>query len=206
MSKMHKENFEKYGIHTNSDLEDFNDEESNEYYKRWKDIIVSPYYKQTLTALEQHYGLQTLGLDVTFDLGVAFFFATNQFVKKSNGKATFVPKDDFKESVVYCFRFSSPAVYKTNWLIDKIDIFSHIPPIRPLRQTCALPFFHFTEINAAAANISIKIALDKNFDMTGIPEARNLFPDSDEDLFYKELLRMKKKSPEFFADIVEYEF
>ena len=53
------------------------------------------YFKQSFAPdgaiVEQHYGIETIGLDVTFDPAVALFFASHRFEPRADGTATFVP-------------------------------------------------------------------------------------------------------------------
>lgn len=197
-------NFKKYGFHSMDDLQDFPDTESQEYYKRY--VLHKQSMCNEMPLLEQHYGIDTIGLDISFDVATSLFFSTHKFFTKENGKSTFLPIEQGKHSgVLYCFVFRDPAVKSTDWLIKEINIFSHIPPLRPLRQHCGLPSFHYNEIAAATLDLDAVIYLDKDFSTSGLPEKEYLFPMKEDD-FYMALLEEKMKNPSHYEGIVEYEF
>jgi hypothetical protein len=89
-----------------SDLGDFDDPESREYGRRWRlHKVMQP---GELILVEPHYGIDTCGLDVTVDLGVALFFASNRFSRRSNGKAYYEPiQAGEHQGVCYAFVFPS---------------------------------------------------------------------------------------------------
>lgn len=201
-------NYEKYGIHTMSDLEDFPEWENQEYYRRWQDFKVAGSFNNHLAVVCQHYGLETTGLDVSFDFKTAGFFATNRFEYKNNGKATFYPvADDKHEGVIYCFYFRAPTLTATRDIITSLASFDHMKPTRPIRQQCAMPFFLYDKFNEAAVNLYKVFYLKKDFNPTSIASKEYLFPGEDEDDFYKALLDVKKsRKDKFFDSFVEYEF
>ncbi len=156
--------------------------------------------------LEQHYGMHTIGLDITFDLPVAFFFASHKFVCPKGARASFEPVDAGKHhGVVYCFVFESPSVTETSFLIRDIKLFKHIRPLRPIRQRCGLPAFHINEIGAAARDLHAIMYLDEAFDLSGLPTMANLFPNRNEDVFYGALLNARDQIPNIWGPIVEYQ-
>lgn len=203
VAKIKKMNIDRYGVHSISDLEDFPEEYNQEYYRRYK-LTKSGYYNNYVAALEQHYGFDTCGLDVTYNLSVAIFFATHKYKKNSKGKSEYIKLDSFSDSVIYAFRFRNPSVKKTQWLIDEIPLYTELNPIRPVKQECTLPFFHVEEFNNASTAIELIFEIDDEFDFSEIPTVRDLFPDRNEDLFYDMLLQMKDKHPEIYGDIPEY--
>lgn len=169
-----------------------------------KNDIYDASFSRDISLVEQHYGRKTIGLDITYDLSTAFFFASHQFaeVEGASKKYTYLPiKKGEHKGVVYCFVFRDPSVNKTEWMIKSVKAFQHIPPLRPLRQSCALPNFHSTEVNAAATDLDAVFFLDENFDTSGLPSKEYLFPDVKEDLFYGALLREKKR----IMEIIEKE-
>lgn len=199
-------NHERYGPHYSiSDLEDFPDSESQEYYKRWvrhKTQVGSEY-----PLIEQHYGKPTIGLDVTFDLGVAAFFASHSWSPSANStKSTYLPIEEGRhEGVVYLLRFRDPAVKRTDYLVNSIGVFEHLPVVRPLRQLCGLPAFHAHEIAAASRDLDAVVLLDASFDTSGLPEPEYLFPIED-DPFYLALLEQRKCFEGPWSWVVDYEF
>jgi|LauGreDrversion4_2_1035121.scaffolds.fasta_scaffold164087_2 hypothetical protein len=201
-----KRNHERYGPHFSiSDLEDFPDSESQEYYTRWLRHKIQGRSEYPL--IEQHYGKETIGLDITFDLATAAFFASHRWSELSNSlKATYRPIDDGEhEGVIYLLHFRDPAVRQTDYLVNKLGVFEHLPVERPKRQRCGLPAFHANEIAAAARDLDAVILLDANFDTDGLPEPNHLFPLS-EDSFYLALLEQKKRFGTPWNWVVDYEF
>ncbi|MEH7578719.1 hypothetical protein V7199_21735 [Priestia megaterium] len=211
VQKLIERNLELYGHHDVQDLEDFPDRESQEYYRRYNlKFSMMKGFEQSL--IEQHYGFPTIGLDVSFDLKTALFFATNKFViKKGKGeKANYIPINHSHEGVIYLLRFSSPKIMKTRDQILATSIFEHIPPIRPLKQSCALPFFHSTMVNEAAAHIVGILKIGEDFNDPEAYTPSELFPSRKEDLFYNALLELKeelsKEFPEELNKIIDYDF
>lgn len=199
-------NIKRYGVHTMSDLGDFPDPESHEYHKRYLLHKIYGSHDVQLPLLEQHYGMQTIGLDVTFDIGTALFFATNKFVMTDRNKTTYLPVDGHEHhGIVYCMVYEDPPLTKTSDMITALHVFEHVPPVRPLRQKCALPFFHSMNFNEAATEIVAVLIIDGQFEMSGLPDAKYLFPDADEDPFYQALLRQKAKCPKIYKNIIEYD-
>jgi hypothetical protein len=189
-------NLERYGLHTVSDLEDFPDPESQEYFRRWSAFKLGISSEPAL--VEQHYGIDTCGLDVTFSLGAAAFFALNKFVKSPDGTAHYEPIVEKKrEGVIYCFVFRDPGLTETADLVRDVPIFRHIQPVRPVRQACALPFFHKFNINQAVTDLHMVLRLRDDFRMDSVAEASHLFPSADDDPFYKAALEAKQRHSTF---------
>ena len=120
-----------------------------------ENVIHDLFHSGDISIVDQHYGRKTIGLDITYDLKTAFFFASHQFteVEGASKKYTYLPiKKGEHKGIVYCFVFRDPLVKRTEWMIKSVDTFQHIPPLRPLRQSCALPYFHVHEVNAAATD------------------------------------------------------
>ena len=180
-------NFQRYGFHSLSDLEDFPDPESQEYFKRWKLHKIAGLHEYPL--IEQHYGNHTIGLDITFDLATAAFFASHQWTPLDDRvTATYKPVPMGQHTgVIYFLTFISPRVRKTEHLVKQLGVYDHLPVVRPVRQQCGLPGFHANEIAAAARDLDAILHLSKNFDPSGLPEPAFLFPIS-EDPFYLQLL------------------
>lgn len=198
-------NYNKYGIHTLSDLEDFPEPENQEYFKRWQAHKINPYNSPDMYYLEQHYGFSTPCLDITFDLATAMFFALNKYVEIDRIKkvATYKPVDDISQSVVYVFCFPSD-IMTSNDIIRKFDVFSHLEPLRPLRQTCQQFGTNMFNINEPAAYIALQVRFSSDFDLEGLPTQKDLIPFADEDKFYAKLLEMKSKDPDIWGNITEY--
>ncbi len=184
-------NIKKYGIHTMSDMGFFEEDFNKEYFKRFSEIKIHP--NSSLPAIEQHYGIETPYLDVTFDIKIALFFATHRYIVE-NGEAFYaeIPKGNHK-GVIYSFVFHDPVVTASNDLIKDIPCFKHISPSRPSRQMCALRHFDSYSINAAVTDIDTIFYLSEDFDTSGIATFEDLFPNAGEDPFYKALLELSAK-------------
>jgi len=106
-----------------------NNEQLNEYnYDRMK-IMGSPDFTPISLGLAQHFGMPSVGLDLTKDLKVALWFATNVLNIDDNGFATTYPTKDFSSSTLYIFRCPNDAVFSHKKLKPKF-----IENTRPDRQ------------------------------------------------------------------------
>lgn len=154
---------------------------------------------------EQHYATQTTGLDLTFDLPTALFFATQDFAWGEDGRAFYrpVPRGEH-QGVIYLFRFGSPSVRKTEYLIRDFDFFRTHRPERILRQLCGLPLFGPDERNIAITDIDCIISLHPDFETDRCPSPEYMFPGVPEDPFYRKLLELKRDRPELLRNVVEY--
>lgn len=203
-------NVKRYGLHTMSDLEDFPDVDSREYGRRWQKFKVAGSMRMELPLVEQHYGIDTAGLDVTFDVGVAAFFAANRFVTRAeDGTAHFLlPPPGGHTGVLYGFVFRDPPLRREEELVREIPIFDHIRPLRPIHQQCALPFFHALNLNEAACDLDFVMHLTPDFDPSGLPEQRHLFPSRADDPFYDAALAVRQKFSECgpYNQFIEYRF
>jgi hypothetical protein len=155
---------------------------------------------------QQHYLCPTAGLDITFDMDVALFFATHQFEQAQDGTARYrkVASGDH-EGIIYCFRFRDPPVKKTQFFISEFDLFKTYPPERILRQSCGLPLIGDYERNIALCDIDCVIQLNKDFDESTY-DPMHLFPPTSTDLFYARLLELRERIPDVFGTVVEYEW
>lgn len=158
-----------------------------------------------LFLVEQHYGIDTCGLDVTFDPGTALYFARHKFQKRADGKAYY---DDIvpghHHGVLYSFVFTNPGVTKTKDMVRDVGVFDHIPPTRPIQQQCALLGFDAFSFNAALTDVDAVFYLKPDFDTKGLPEFRDLFPGPGDDPFYAALLDLRQKHPSALEGLVEY--
>lgn len=199
-------NYKKYGPHTISDLENFPEPENQEYYKRWSQIKVQGTIFPDIAIVSQHYGFHTYGLDITFDHKAAAFFATNKFGWTKEGKADYSPiKNGEHSGVIYCFYFRAPQITSTRDIIHSIPAFEYINPVRPIRQSCALPFFLSDRFNEANQFIWHIFKLHHEFNTKDIPSKTYFFPSKEEDKFYKAAIEVKQKN-ESWSDFVEYGF
>lgn len=156
--------------------------------------------------IEQHYATQTAGLDISFDIETAIFFATHKFKFNSSNKAFHEKvKVGDHSGVIYGFVFGSPSVKKSEFLIHEFDLFKTYQPERVLRQACGLPLFGDHERNIAVTDLDFIIYLHKDFDYQSIKTPEFMFPNTKEDSFYGKLLEIKDRHPDELSAIVEYE-
>jgi hypothetical protein len=167
-------------------------------------VYAESFYAYDIVRAEQHYAAPTGGLDLSFDIETALFFATHKF-HMSDGLATYdrvIPGSH--TGVIYCFRFGSPTVNKTEYLIRDFDLFKTYRPERILRQACALPQIGDFERNIAVTEIDCIIRLHRDFEYDGTLTPEYIFPASKKDAFYRKLLELKDRCPKELAGIVEY--
>jgi hypothetical protein len=118
---------------------------------REEEHVFSAHTSNEAPLLEQHYGMLTIGLDVTFDPATAFFFASHSFPTEGRRVRCEPVARGIHRGVVYCFVFEWPPVKDTEFLARDISLFRNLPPLRPIRQHCGLSAFHVNEIAAGSA-------------------------------------------------------
>lgn len=155
--------------------------------------------------VEQHYGTQTSGLDISFDIETAIFFATYKYSSDENNIAhhTKLQPGEHK-GVIYGFKFTSPPVNKSEFYINGFDLFKTNTPERLLRQDCGLPLISESERNIATTDVDFVMYLHEDFDYQGLKTPKYMFPDESEDKFYAKLMELKNKHPKILSNIVEY--
>jgi hypothetical protein len=161
-----------------------------------------------MAAVEQHYGVKTRWLDVTFDARVAAFFATHTFQRGSAGTWHCSPlAPGHRESVIYAFVFYSPTLTQTTDIIRELGIFGHCRPLRPRAQKCALRYYGPFAINEAAADLHATFKLAPDFSPKGLPTFPELFPEPERDPFYRAVLDIKAVLPDVwpYSEFAEYD-
>lgn len=151
-------------------------------------------------ALAQHYGMPSVGLDVTDKIETALFFATHKFEKQDSGYEYVYNLHNMKEPpVIYIM---SPAQrFQLNYSEIKPD---YINFLRPDKQNAR--FLHTgwgACKNRCARQIWIALYLNPKGDFGVISEKKDLFPK--EDLFaahLSELIKLidSKKLKSYFDD------
>lgn len=174
------------------------------------DIELDAPYAYDVMRTEQHYATQTAGLDLSFEIETALFFATHQFKWDTDNLAFYQEVNPGEHTgVIYCFRFIDPPVKKTQYLIREFDLFRTFPPSRILRQDCGLPLFMQSERNIAITDIDCIIKLASDFKVPNNSTIRSpeyMFPSAAHDKFYGKLLGIKDKKPELLSKVVEYKW
>jgi hypothetical protein len=184
-------------------------EEMLEFRKRFVAHKKDPRTEEHTYIVEQHYGFDSIGLDITFDPRIGLFFATNEFVFVSRAKmlADYVPvRNGEHQGVLYCFVFEDPPIESSENMIKKLDIFNHCVPLRPIVQKCALPAFGPLNVNEAAVELEAVFYLDSDFETPLSNLKTELFPSRSSDLFYDLTLKLKNQNPNIWSDIIEYDF
>ena len=157
--------------------------------------------------VEQHYATETAGLDVSFDIDTAVFFATHQFEWKENRIASYRQiRTGEHNGIIYCFCFREPAVKATEFLVEGFDLFKTHPPERVLRQRCGLPLLGDHERNIAITDLDCIIELHPDFSDEACKSSEWMFPSVGEDAFYNKLLEIKNADPSLVPNLVEYEW
>lgn len=161
-------------------------------------------YSHDLMRVEQHYTTQTAGLDITFDIRSAIYFATHKYV--SDGACATYEKISRgqHQGSLYLFRFLDPPVKKTEFYIRDFDLFRTYTPERVLRQHCALPMFHEYERNIAVTDLHCIIDLHEDFEDEEGFTYNYMFPGVDEDVFYGKLMELKARFPDHLKNVMEY--
>lgn len=168
------------------------------------DIFADSHFAYDPMRVEQHYASPTSGLDLTFDINTALFFATHRFTM--SGGIAFLDRiaRGAHTGVIYCFRFGSPTVKKSEYYVRTFDLFKTYRPERILRQHCALPLIGDFERNIAITEIDCILRLHPEFNCDSILHPEYMFPAAKEDPFYRELLRLKQRHPRELDSVVEY--
>lgn len=171
------------------------------------DVWADSHHAYDIMRTEQHYATQTAGLDLSFEIETAIFFATHKMKWDERGRAYYRKvKHGEHNGVIYCFRFTNPTVTQTQYLIREFDLFRTYPPTRILRQTCALPLFGQDERNIAITDLNCIIQLDPDFEYETPLTQEYMFPNAQEDRFYEKLLELKDNFPEDLKSVVEYQW
>jgi hypothetical protein len=134
------------------------------------------FYYQAL-ALAQHYGLASVGLDVSSSVRVALFFALRDCLRGAGNRASYVPVSKASRPVLYIIVAEGTREYAYH--ASAPDMFHGF---RPAKQDAW--FMHVgwgLSRNAVADQIVAAIYLDPSRDYGVVPDASMLFPSPDED-------------------------
>jgi FRG domain len=167
-----------------------------ELVARWRADIASPLCEldYALMALAQHYGLPTHGLDVTTDLGVAAWFATNRLSITDDGAAAYStltsvdwPASPADWPMLFVHQAVTHSTEPSLQDCQELEAFGFVAQ-RPSRQ-CARFFLggHSDHQNRLAETLVCAFRLrpgDYETELT----FDELFPSPDEDVAYRLLL------------------
>lgn len=188
--------------------------EINEICEKWFSLFHSYEWDLMVMALGQHYGVPTHGLDITTDLNVALWFATNKWYSYEHQGNTYAwykelernYKNDINDYPVIYLVVTDKNLKRD---LDQVE-FAGFNALRPKRQSA---FLHFggwgLHSNICAEDVVVAIHLSKNVEISDLPKAEELFPSPEEDDFYRDLLTLKYDAINAgfktgFEDIVEY--
>jgi hypothetical protein len=132
-------------------------------------------------SMAQHYGLPSMGLDVTEDLNTAIFFAMHQTERSTQSRTIRYKRKTSGDPPGVLYVFAPDERYR---LIHDISRPRSIGGGRQEPQGAKFLVtgwgFHR---NAIARHLGLALYLDPAGDFGSLPTARNLFPPREEDLF-----------------------
>lgn len=181
-------------IHSYQDMEDSDDPLLHKYGQFQLDISMGAPFNLAdhLNTLLQHYGLLSPVLDLTSDLDVALFFATNQLTAEAGRPRYQFVGSNSGASILYVFR-ENPEEMSDHSSNSNDRVIQTLNPLRPVRQSCVIcrsgPFALNLAADFLIGIIKIELDMEKGRLKTG-----DLFPDENDDLFLGTLKRSK-----FFA-------
>lgn len=165
----------------------------------FRDGLWSNYISNTdASTVEQHYGIDSRMLDVTFDIKIALFFAFNNLVKIESSYYDYVEigKKEYTNAVVFVLRPHTDLQDIIEWKYDDIEVNGH-KCIRPIRQQCTSLSSSIDAINEAASEIIAIIRFSEEFVLpSDMPEKSYLFPSPKEDPFFEALIRLNPDAKE----------
>jgi hypothetical protein len=152
-----------------------------EYKKDTYNLKNSPQFTMVSLGIAQHYGLPSIGLDLTEDLKVALWFASHE-IKVIGGIATINKLEDFSKSMLYIFRCPEDSVFSYDIIKPK-----HLTNTRPDRQKA---WFNHTgwgcSKNQLALNLVCAFNLDSSvFEIFEEDYQQKLFPNQNDDLILR---------------------
>lgn len=89
-------------------------ESADEYWKDIQKIIRGPHLTPFSLGIAQHYGLPSIGLDLTKKCEVAAWFATHKMNIDSNGHTKEEPVENYDTATIFVFRCPRNAVFQYN--------------------------------------------------------------------------------------------
>lgn len=170
-----------------------------EYYSDVDNIKSSPHFTPIALGIAQHYGFPSIGLDLTKDINVATWFATNSLKINDDGNAKTEVIKNFDQSTIYIFRCPKDSVFSHKNIKPKF-----IENTRPDRQDAWFSHVGWGySKNQLASYLVCAIrlkpeaadSLDKDLD-------EYLFPNRDKDLVLNYFLDAKS-NPKYKGEVKE---
>lgn len=172
------------------DLEDCTDSYLQSYGQILADIQMGATFNLylNLATLLQHYGLVSPVLDLTSDINVALFFATNSMINNGGKPDYYFRGTNNRKSVLYIFDdVSEVATYRQE------RVAKYLKPLRPIKQSCVVVGSESHAMNLPADFLRHIIIFDFDIEKPFQLNAATLFPTSEEDLF---LAALQREAPE----------
>ena len=138
----------------------------------------------------QHYGLPSIGLDLTKDLKVALWFASHKMKIEKSGLCDLSELNDFKESTLFIFRSPKDTVFSHKQIKPK-----KISNTRPDKQDAWFCHTGWGDSkNQLATNLCCAVRLDSSI-LNEFEDdyGSSLFPNREEDLVLNYFLDMKNR-------------
>lgn len=163
--------------------------ELSEYFQDVLNIKRSFDYTPIALGIAQHYGLPSIGLDLTKDINVASWFASHKLDINENGDTITSPITDFSESTLFIFRCPKDAVFSHKSIKPKF-----INNTRPDRQDAWFSHVGWGHAkNELASFLVCGIRLDASILDSFRPDfEKHLFPDRTQDLILDYFLNAKQ--------------
>ena len=172
-----------------------------ETHEAWLEVATSAAASWDLgvMALAQHYGIPTDGIDITSELDIACWFATNRFVAAPDGTARYVALEieDWSDwphewPAVFVIQPATPDLRSSVWQVEELREMG-LNGLRPERQQAAF-FMGATGVhqNRLAEALACVIRLRPGVYRTPY-DYEFLFPAEDEDPIYRFMLQCRKR-------------
>ncbi len=146
-----------------------------------------------LMAIAQHYGVPSFGLDLTKDINVAIWFATNRFIYDASAKKAHFEEIDSNSisetSAVFIFSCLEASCAD----LGKIDKLLPYSSLRAKNQSGHFLFGGWgAHLNICAQDLDAVMILSPNIRANRSIDYEHLFPNSTNDKLYEKLLSRKK--------------
>jgi hypothetical protein len=175
----------------------------DEIYARWRTARVSPACEidYAVMALAQHYGLPSHGLDVTNDLAVAAWFATQAYCMGDDGFADYTPlrAEDWPSNPTDwpVVAMQQPVTWSLRGSLQEcheLDAFG-LMALRPQRQKARFFLGGHADHQNRLAEATVCVARLAPGDYASALSFEHLFPSPDDDPAYRVMLDFANYRP-----------